>query len=176
MKWVVVFLALIVGTSLAQSRVGGPAEISIELRGERQPALIRIETDPSITNLEEMRLWIYRDDDDTRKFASRVVPPLTSGVYELEYPFTKGSWGLNLRYGTGLDIYYAHVSTYLEPSQERTLHFYDTFYGELSKTTPRYMQPLGFSIFALMLLISLTLVVTILRWLNRQQKTVVGRQ
>jgi hypothetical protein len=171
MKWFVL-LALIVGTSLAQSRVGGPADISIELRGENQPALIRIETDPNITNNEEMRLWIYRDDDDTRKFEGRVVPPLTRGVYELEYPFTEGSWGINLRYGTGLDIYYAHLSSYLEPSQERTLLFYDTFYGELSTTTPHYMQPLGFSIFALMLLISLTLVVTILRWLKRQQKIV----
>lgn len=172
MKWFVVFLALMVGTSLAQSRVGSPADISIELRGERQPALIRIETNPNITNNEEMRLWIYRDDDDTRKFESRVTSPLTKGVYELEYPFTEGSWGINLRYGTGLDIYYARVSSYLEPSQQRTLLFYDTFYGELSNTTPRYMQPLGFSIFALMLVIALTLVVTILRWLKRQQKTV----
>jgi hypothetical protein len=172
MKWFVILLALIVGTSLAQSREGGPADISIELRGDNQPALIRIETDPSITNNEEMRLWIYRDDDDTRMFEGRVVPPLTKGVYELEYPFTQGSWGINLRYGTGLDIYYARVSGYLEPSQERTLSLYDTFYGELSTSTPRYMQPLGFSIFALMLVIALTLVVTILRWLKRQQRTV----
>jgi hypothetical protein len=170
-KWFSVFLALIVGTSLAQARVGGPADVSIELRGENESALVRVETDPQLTKNEEMRLWIYRDDDDTRKFTSRVVTPRSSGVYELEYPFTEGSWGLNLRYGTGLDVYYAHVSTYLEPSRERTLHFYDTFYGDLSETTPRYMQPLGFGIFALMLLISLTLVITILRWLERQQKT-----
>jgi hypothetical protein len=171
MKWFVVFLALILGTSLAQSRVGSPTNISIELSA-RQPALIRIETDPNITKNEEMRLWIYRDDDDTRTFESRAVPPLARGVYELEYPFTEGSWGLNLRYGTGLDIYYAHVSSYLEPSRERTLFFYDTFYGDLSESTPRSMQPLGFSIFALMLAIALTLVITILRWLKRQQKTV----
>jgi hypothetical protein len=91
-------------------------------------------------------------------------------VYELEYPFEAGHWGINLRYGTGLDIYYAHVSNYLEPSQERTLLFYDTFRGDLSETTPRYIQPLGFGIFGLMLVIALTLIITILRWLKRQQK------
>ena len=175
MKWFFVFLVLTVGISLAQSRDGGAVNVSIELRGENKDALVRIETDPNLTKREEVRLWIYRDDDDTRTFESRVVTPLEDGVYEFEYPFTEGSWGLNLRYGTGLDIYYAHVATYLEPSQERTLYFSDTFYGDLSETTPRYMQPLGFSIFALMLAISLTLVITILRWLKRQQKTVVSR-
>jgi hypothetical protein len=161
--------------TLAQSgtpRTGSSAEVSIVLGGAVQPALIEVRTDPAITKNEELRFWIYRNDDDSRAFDSRVAPPVEPGLYRLEYSFPeKGSWELRMRYGTGLDLYYANVSNYLEPSQEKTLNFRETFYGSLTTSTPRYIQPLGFGIFALMLVIALTLVVTILRWLKRQQKT-----
>jgi hypothetical protein len=177
-KFLVIALVLFSAHSLAQSgtpRTGSSAEISIILRGAAQPALIEVRTDPAVTKNEELRFWIYRNDDDSRAFDSRVVPPVEPGLYRLEYTFPeKGSWELRMRYGTGLDLYYANVSNYLEPSQEKTLNFRETFYGSLSTSTPRYIQPLGFGIFALMLVIALTLVVTILRWLKRQQKTALN--
>jgi hypothetical protein len=166
---VLAFLSLF---AVAQSpRLGSLADVSITPRMS-QPALIEVRTDPTLTKNEELRLWIYRSDDDERTFDSRVVPPLEPGLYRFEYTFPeRGSWGLNMRYGTGLDLYYANVSGPLDPTQERTLEFSDTFYGSLTTQTPTYIQPLGFGIFALMLVIALTLVITILRWLKRQQRT-----
>jgi hypothetical protein len=140
------------------------------LRGTTQPALVEVRTDPALTKNEELRFWIYRSDDDVRTFDSRVVPRVEPGLYRLEYTFPEaGSWGFNMRYGTGLDVYYANVSSYLDPAAERTVNYQDTFYGSLTTDTPRYMQPLGFGIFALVLAIALTLVITILRWLKKQQ-------
>jgi hypothetical protein len=175
-KILLAVLVLFSTFTLAQSgapRVGSSAEVSITPRGTNQSASIEIRTDPTYTKNEELRFWIYRSDDDLRTFESRVVIPVEPGVYRLEYTFPeRGQWGLNMRYGTGLDLYYANVSGIIEPSQERTINFSDVFYGTLTTGAPSYIQPLGFGIFALMLLIALTLVITILRWLKHQQETV----
>jgi hypothetical protein len=152
-------------------RVGSSANITITTRGALQPSLIEVRTDPTLTGNEELRFWIYRNDDDLRTFESRVVAPLEPGLYQFEHSFSeRGNWGLNMRYGTGLDLYYANVSGTLDPTQEKAQSFQDIFYGTLTTQTPGYIQPLGFGIFALMLVIALTLVITILRWLKRQQK------
>jgi hypothetical protein len=161
--------------SLAQNgtpRVGSFMDMSLTPQSS-QPALIEIHTDPALTQNGEMRFVIYRDDDDLRTFDTRVLPPVERGLYRLEYPFPEsGSWVIRLRFGTGLDLYETQVSSYLDPSREKTLNFRSRFYGSLSADTPSYIQHLGFGIFALMLVIALTLVITILRWLKRQQKTV----
>lgn len=169
MKFLAIFFVCLLTVSIAQSRVGSIVEMTITTRPS-QPALIEIRTDPAITGRGEMRYVIYRTDDDLRTFDTRITPPVEPGLYRLEYTFPEmGYWEIRLRFGTGLDLYETEVSSYLDPTQETTVSFRNMFYGSLSADTPRYVQPLGFSIFALMLAIALTLVVTILRWLKRQQ-------
>jgi hypothetical protein len=172
MKRLFVFFVCVLSFGFAQTgnpRVGSFVEMSITPRTS-QPAVIEVHTDPKITGQGEMRFIIYRTDDDLRTFDMRVVTPLENGLYRLEYTFSdKGSWEIRLRFGTGLDLYETWISTYLDPSREEPLNFRNMFYGSLSADTPSYIQPLGFSIFALMLVIALTLVITILRWLKRQQ-------
>lgn len=174
MNILLIFFACLLGVGFAQTgnpRVGSFVEMTITPRGS-QAALIEVRTDPAITGKGEMRLIIYRTDDDLRTFDARVVPPVEPGLYRLEYPFLdKGSWEIRLRFGTGLDLYETWISTYLDPTSNTTLNFRSTFYGSLGANTPRYIQPLGFGIFALMLGVALTLVITILRWLKRQQNT-----
>jgi hypothetical protein len=175
MKLLLVFLSCVLTSGVAQTgnaRVGSFVEMSITPRPS-QSALIEVRTDPKITSQGEMRFIIYRTDDDLRTFDMRVVTPLENGLYRLEYAFPdKGSWEIRLRFGTGLDLYETWISTYLDPSREETLNFRNVFYGSLGADTPRYIQPLGFGIFALMLVVALTLVIAILRWLKRQQTMV----
>ncbi len=177
MKILLLFFACVLTLGSAQtgaSRVGSIVETSVTTRAA-QPALIEARTDPRVTGQGEMRFIIYRTDDDLRDFEARVVPPVEGGLYRLEYTFPdKGSWEIRLRFGTGLDLYETWISSYLDPSSETTLNFRNVFYGSLSADTPRYVQPLGFGIFALMLLLALTLVVTILRWLKRQHLEVTA--
>ncbi len=172
MKLLILLLGCVVGSGLAQAKLF--VETSLTPRGSH-PALIEVRTDPALTERGEMRFILYRTDDDLRTFDARVVPPIEPGLYRLEYPFDKGSWEIRLRFGTGIDLHETQISTYLEPERDNTLNFRNIFYGTLKAGTPRYVQPLGFGIFALMLVIALTLIITILRWLKRQHLTVTTR-
>ncbi len=167
MNYLLVFLACVFTFSFAQT--SSFAETTIITKA-LQPALLEFRTDPKLTGRGEMRLIIYRTDDDARTFDTRVVPPVEPGRYRLEYPFpAQGSWEIRVRFGTGLALYETWISIYLEPDSDQTQTFRNAFYSSMSADTPRYIQPLGFGIFALVLVVALTLVTTILRWLKRQQ-------
>jgi hypothetical protein len=169
MKSLLVFLACFLTIALAQTALA--QNYTVETTITQNPsgsALIEVRTDPDMRTGGEMRFVLYRTDNDARTFDARVVPPLERGLYRLEYPLTKGSWEIQLRFGTGIELYETWISFYSEPTAPPQ-NFRTMFYGSLDPNTPRYVQPLGFAIFALMLAIALTLVITILRWLKRQQ-------
>jgi hypothetical protein len=163
MKSCLVLLLCLLGMSVAKDY---PVDITLT-QGLTGPAFIEVRTSDKMETGGEMRFILYRTDDAERTFEARVAPPVERGLYRLEYPFETGSWEMQLRFGTGIDLYETWASFYVEPG-ERTLKFRNMFYGTLGPNTPSYVQPLGFGVFTLMLGVALTLVVAVLRWLKKQ--------
>ena len=168
--------ALIFGFALAQARPGSAADITVTERGAGRPTLIEVRTDPELTKNGEMMLYIHgRDAGHDRGYIKRLEPPLEPGVYRFEVTLPRaGTWGVNPRYGVGLDLYYSSFSGHFDPAGEDVFTFRTRFRGELGAGTPAYLQPLGFGILGAVLLIALGLTVGVLRWLGRQEVRAVG--
>jgi len=165
-------LVLLGSAALAQNaaqdgRVGGDAEVTIVQRGAGQPSAVEVRTDPEVTGQGELFYFLILRDHGV--MARGAVPPEAPGLYRFEITVPEaGEWGLSLRHGVGLDLYYAFNWFRLDPESTRTRRWEGSFSSELGADTPQFVQPLGFGIFALVALCSLLLVFAVLRWLRRQ--------
>lgn len=174
MRACVVLLALLAGLGLAQQpRLGSEARIRLDEAAPGDRVALELQTDPALTKNSELMAFVFqRDRSGEAGILRHLVPPVEPGLYRLELELPEaGDWGFSLRYGLGLDLYYASVSQRLEPAGERSFDFQTTFRGDLSERTPSYVQPLGFGIFALVALIALGLITGVLRWLGVQRST-----
>lgn len=162
--------ALLFGFTLGQARPGSAADITVTERGPEQPTLIEVRTDPELTQNGEMMLYIHgRSAEHDRGYIKRLEPPLEPGLYRFEVTLpSAGEWGVNPRYGVGLDLYYASFEGRFDPAGQDTFNYRTRFRGDLGADTPTYLQPLGFGILGLVLAIALGLVVGVLRRLGRQ--------
>ncbi len=172
----VLLLVLAFGLALGQARPGSAADITVTERGPERPTLIEVRTDPALTRNGEMMLYLHgRDAGHDRGYLKRLEPPAEPGVYRFEVTLPRaGTWGVNPRYGVGLDLYYSSFSGHFDPAGEDVFTFRTRFRGELGAGTPAYIQPLGFSILGVVLLIALGLTVGVLRWLGQQEVRAVG--
>ena len=169
------FLALVVsaplfGFALGQARPGSTADVTVVERGPGRPTLVEVRTNPELTKNGEMMLYIRgRDVGHDRGYIKRLEPPVEPGLYRFEVTLPHaGTWGVNPRYGVGLDLYYASFSGHFDPAGEDTFTFRTRFRGELGAGTPAYLQPLGFGILGVVLFVAFGLVVAVLRSLGRQ--------
>ena len=171
----VLLLTLLFGFALAQARPGSAADITVTERGPEQPTLIEVRTDPELTKNGEMMLYIHgRDVGQARGYIKRLEPPTEPGLHRFEVTLPNaGEWGVNPRYGVGLDLYYASFSGRFDPAGQDTFTYRTRFRGDLGADTPAYIQPLGFGILAVVLVIALGLTVGVLRWLGRQRAAAV---
>ena len=173
----VLLLLLALGAGLSQdARSGSAADITVTERGPEQPTLVEVRTDPALTKNSEMMLYIYpREVGRAGGFIKRLEPPVEPGLYRFEVTLPHvGEWGINPRYGIGLDLYYTSFAGRIDPAGAETFSFARTFRGDLGADTPAYIQPLGFSIFGVVLVTALGLVVAVLRWLGRQEPRTVN--
>lgn len=152
--------------ALAQ-RDGGEAEVAVTARGPGQPVAVTVRTDPEITGRGELfYFWLESGGDVILRGA---VPPERPGRYRFTVPVPHaGRWGLSLRHGVGLELFYAFRWFDLDPAGGETVRVHEFFSPELGPDAPRFVQPLGFAVFAGVLVTSLGLVVAVLRWVRRQ--------
>jgi hypothetical protein len=149
------------GFVMAESRTR-VIDMSINLRGKD---LILEVTPETINRFGEMSFYIYKPGDP-RNFIRRMIPA-QNGIYRLIYTFPEdGYWDINLRYGIGLDRYYANLDLSVD-QRSQTYNRRTVFHGDLDNQAPNYIQTIGFGVFALLLLITLSLITTILRWLKK---------
>ena len=161
------FLLVFLSTALAAPRLGGTAEILFNRQG--QTLNLSVHTDPLKSKHHEMSFYLFQRDDDSRSFIRRIVPPTKPGLYILDYTFPqKGSWGMSLRYGVGLDRYETWMDFQVD-DQTQSFTRLHTFQGDLDTKTPRYIQRIGFTIFGLLLLTTLLLTTRILQFIKRQK-------
>lgn len=164
----VLLVALILtGFAWAQERDGGKADIAILQRGVGRPSVVEVRTDPEVTGRGE--LFYYLIENGGGVTLRGAVPPSAPGLYRFEVSVPKaGQWGLSLRHGVGLELFYAFRWFTLDPAATGAVRAAETFEAELGPEAPRFVQPLGLAIFGVVLLCSLSLVFVVLRWLDRQ--------
>ncbi len=161
-------LVLLLTMPVWAQREGGNVEITVRQRGEGNPSIVEIHTDPAITGRGE--LFYYLIENGGGVTLRGAVPPREPGYYQFEITVPKAwQWGLSLRHGVGLELFYAFRWLVLDPVATTTLRATETFEAELGPEAPRFVQPLGMAIFGTVLLVSLLLVFAVLRWLQRQR-------
>lgn len=160
-------LLLLAGSAWAQGRDGGSAQITVRQRGEGNISVVEVRTDPAITRRGELFYFLI---ENGRGVTLRgAVPPSEPGRYQFEIAVPKaGQWGLSLRHGVGLELFYTFRWFTLDPAATTTLRASEAFEPELGPEAPRFVQPLGMAIFGVVLACSLLLVFGVLRWLQRQ--------
>jgi hypothetical protein len=165
MKGLVMVSLFWFGFVMAESRTQA-IEMSIKLSGKD---LILEVTPETRSGFSEMSFYIYKPGNP-RNFIRRIIPA-QNGIYRLMYTFPEdGYWDINLRYGIGLDRYYANLDLRVD-QRSQTYNRRTVFHGDLDNQTPNYIQSIGFGVFALLLFITLSLITTILRWLKRGSET-----
>lgn len=173
MKVLALVLLLTGGFALAEHQTGGQAgsraDIVIDESAPGRAVLVEVSADPDATRRREMAFFVWRRGDGD--FARSVVPPVEPGVYRFEVDLPEaGPWGFTLRYGLGIDVYYASVSgPTIDPLGDDSHRFVELFTGGLSAGTPRGVQTAGFALFGLLTAVSLVLVAAVLRHLGRQR-------
>lgn len=168
MKLIAIFLLLLLaGSAWAQGRDGGSAQIIVRQRGEGNTSVVEVRTDPASTERGELFYFLIENGGGvTRRGA---IPPSEPGHYQFQIAVPEaGKWGLSLRHGVGLELFYTFRWLTLDPAATTTLRVSGTFEPELGPEAPRFVQPLGMAIFGAVLVCSLLLVFGVLRWLQRQ--------
>ncbi len=155
--------------------LGSSYKVVITEQGPGRTVVIDLETDPAITGRDEAFFYLFPRDAETSNSIRRKIPPLELGHYHLEVMLPKaGEWGISMRYGVGLDLSYAFVSPVLDPDGSGEQRFAGFFRDGLGEDVPNYIQPLGFTIFGLLLLTALLLLGVILRRLARARRQLLG--
>ncbi|UCH25417.1 MAG: hypothetical protein JSV66_16025 [Trueperaceae bacterium] len=167
-------LLLLWGAVLADhtenGRLGSFGTVHIVEQGAGQPTRIEVDTDPAVTGRHELHFYIFSREVGSGAPLRRLIPPGEPGRYVLEIDFPQpGRWGVSMRYGVGLDLYYAFVETVIEPQGLGTKKFATSFRGGLDSGTPRYVQSVGFAVFGLLAIISLVLISAVLRHVKVRQ-------
>ena len=152
----------------SQGRVGSDAEILVSKRSAGQPTFIEVRTDPNITKNSEMMVYCFPPEGrGNAPILRHLVPASKLGLYHLEIDFPRqGKWDVSFRYGIGLDLYYTSLDINIGSLSNADMHYQQTFRGDLEQGTPKFIQPLGFSIFGLVLVIVFGLTVGILNRLK----------
>jgi hypothetical protein len=139
-------------------------DLNIDRQGKQ--LILEVHTEEKQNPLAEMSFYIYQPGA-SRDFTRRIVPAVSPGVYRLLYTFPQdGYWEINLRQGIGLDRYYAELSLTIDESAQSYSRRM-VFQGDMDRQTPGYIQGIGFAVFGLLLLITLILLWSILRWIKR---------
>jgi hypothetical protein len=161
-------LALGLGLALAQPRDCGWGRVTLDEAAPGARVRVTAETDPERSGASELMVFAFRPGQREAGLIRALTPPAAPGVYRLELSLPEaGTWGFTVRYGVGLDLYYATVQQRLEPTGNRSFTQQTAFRGALAEAVPRYAQPLGFAVFGLVLLIAISLVAGVLRHLRR---------
>ena len=161
-------LALVLPTAATAAPIGESfATVTITPSGDGVTTVIEVETDPEVTRRREMTFFMnLRGVDDRTR--SVILPPSQPGRYRFEAELTAGAWNITLRYGLGLDLYYAFVLADIDPQRAggAPLRRGLAFEGDLGDEVPPLVQPLGFAVFGLVAVVALALVAAVLRGLR----------
>lgn len=161
-------LLLVLALTAAAAQIGEtPATVTVTAGGNGVGSVIEIETDPAVTRRHELTLFLNRRGSGERTL-SFIVPPLQPGHYRLETELAAGAWNLALRYGLGLDLYYAFTQIDIDPSAAGGGRRFLLFERDLGDGVPALAQPLGFALFGLLATSSLVLVAVVLRRMRRE--------
>lgn len=157
---------LLMGLAWAQ-RAGGDAQITIYQRGEGRSSVVDVRTDPDVTGRGELFYFLIRQGEGVALRGA--VPPSEPGRYRFEVAVPRaGPWGLSLRHGVGLELFYTFHWFTLDPTSTTVHRAVKTFAAELGPEAPRFVQPLGMAIFGAVLSCSLLLVFAVLRFVQRR--------
>ena len=97
----------------------------------------------------------------------RVMTPIEPGYYRLEVTLPDDTvWGFSLRYGTGINVYYAFLEQPVNTNSEEVLQHNISFHGDLREGVPPFVQSIGFGVFGLLLVLVLSLIGVVLRTLR----------
>jgi len=148
-----------------QVKTGATAEIRIEHGGLGTPATITVTTDPPLQG--ELTVNAHHRDGEAERVMIR--PSREAGIHVFETSFDeRGEWGLWLRYGSGIDLYGDYLVFNVSDRAVDRVHA-STFEGVLAADVPAYVQPLGYAVFGLLLVLSLGTITWTLRWFARQK-------
>ena len=156
-------------------RLGGRADVTIVQR-PGAPLILEVETQPEITRHHEILAFMYpRSSMPSVGTVRRVMPPSEPGRYRLEVTLPdNGVWGFSLRYGTGINVYYAYLEQPIDINSEEVLQHNIYFHRDLREGVPGFVQSVGFGVFGLLSLMVLSLIGVVLRTLRAKSDQPLG--
>ena len=155
-------------SSLTESiRLGSRAEVTISQR-PAAPLILEVRTQPEITRHHEILAFMFpRSSMSSAGSVRRVMTPIEPGYYRLEVTLPDNTvWGFSLRYGTGINVYYAFLEQPVNTNSEEVLQHNISFHGDLREGVPPFVQSIGFGVFGLLLVLVLSLIGVVLRTLR----------
>ena len=161
MKYCLAALLILASFGFAQWRAkqGSDAYITLQFAGAGQESKIIIKTDPPIN--KELLLRLEANSGESG--VTLIRPSVSNGEHVFKYSFTEaGAWWAWMRYGVGVDTYQTSFRFSLK-EDEQTQSFIERFRGDLEESVPAYVQPAGFAILGILLLLSCLIVTSAVR-------------
>lgn len=154
------------GLAQWQGKKGSSASLTIDYAGLNQVSSFSLKSTPAIKGELLIDLH-YRGKDGPP--SSKLLRPLVNGTHSFNYRFSKtGDWGIWMRYGIGIDSYQDYLR--FTVPETATIKIYPLFFeGALSSNVASYVQPLGFTLFAVLLGISALVLVFTFRWIGKKR-------
>jgi hypothetical protein len=116
---------------------------------------------------DELLMWAWKLGFDQR--ISVPVKATSPGVYRFTAPMTEGVWRYYMRVGPGQAGYISRETFSVEKTETKTSF---AMYNQFEDTVPTYIQPVGYAVWAVLLVFALGLVTVVLGRLSKRTQAV----
>jgi hypothetical protein len=132
---------------------------------DAQTARLELRFSKPIT--EELLIWAWKLGFDQR--LSLPVKATSPGVYQFTAPMTEGVWRYYARVGPGQAGYISRQTLAVGKAREE---INVAFTNQFENTVPDYVQPVGYAVWAVLLVFALGLVTVVLGRLSKRPQAV----
>jgi hypothetical protein len=159
-------VALIALSSLFSGASAGTLDASLTTKSlNDQTAQLEIRFAQPIT--DELLMWAWKIGFNQR--LSLPVKATSPGVYRFTAPMTEGVWRYYMRVGPGQAGYISRETLTVDKAETK---INISLYNQFENTVPTYIQPVGYAVWAVLLILALGLVTVVLSRLSKRTQPV----
>jgi hypothetical protein len=172
MKHLIVRLIALIVSSLAFSgAMAGTLDATFKVTPDPDGKTSSVEVRINPPTFDQLLIWLWQPGGTFQRGFSRPVNPSQPGVYRFELPTQGGMWNYYMRVGPGQAGFIGRGRMFAPDTVGGSSESRGLLQNQFDDTVPAYVQPVGYTVWAVTAALALWLVAVILGRLGRRTRT-----